>query len=399
MNNFEYHSPTNIIFGKGVEQQIGERVAECGCKKLMIVYGGGSVKRSGLLDRVKESLSEHNIKYVELGGVVPNPRLSLVHKGIQICREENVDMLLGLGGGSSLDTAKALAMGVYYDGDVWDIIEGRAKLEKALPTCNILTLAATGSETGSGTVITNDTLGGAMLKKGTKHQLLRPVFTLLNPELMYTLPPYQTASGVVDIIMHTFERYFVPSGVNEMTDRIAEALLKTVMQYGVICYNEPENYTARSEVMWAGSLSHNFITGLGRVQDWASHQMEHELGAMFDVAHGAGLAAVWGSWARYVCKENDIIMRFARYGVNVLGLPMNYAEPERTALEAIEATERYFKQLDMPICISELIGRTLTDDEIEELSVKCTYYGKRKVGGAIKMGAEQIAEVYRMANK
>jgi len=397
MNSFEYHSPTNVIFGKGVEQQIGEKVAECGCKKLLIVYGGGSVKRSGLLDRVEKSLSEHNIEYIELGGVVPNPRLSLVQKGVEMCLKESVDMILGVGGGSVIDTAKAVAMGVY--GDVWAIIEGREKLEKALPTCNILTLAATGSETGSGTVITNDTLGGDMLKKGTKHQLLRPVFTLMNPELMYTLPPYQTACGVVDIMMHTFERFFVPSGVNEMTDRIAEALLKTVMQYGVICYNEPENYTARSEVMWAGSLSHNFITGLGRVQDWATHQIEHELGGMFDVAHGAGLAAVWGSWARYVCKEADIISRFARYGVNVLGLPMNYAEPERTAMAAIEATERYFQQLDMPICISELLGRTLTDAEIEELSIKCTYYGKRKVGGAIKMGKEEIADVLKMANK
>jgi len=396
MNSFEYCSPTNIVFGKDVEQKVGEMVAECGCKKLLVVYGGGSARKSGLLDRVEKSLETSGIDYVELGGVVPNPRLGLVHQGVDLCKKENVDMILAVGAGSTIDTAKAIAMGVYYDGDVWDIFEGKAKCEKALPTCNILTLAATGSETGSGTVITNE---DGMLKKGFKTQILRPVFTLMNPELMYTLPPYQTASGVVDIMMHTFERFFVPSGENELTDRIAESVLKTVMQYGAICYDEPENYTARSEVMWAGTLSHNFITGLGRVQDWATHQLEHELGGMFDVAHGAGLAAVWGSWARYVCKDKDVVLRFARYGVNVLGLPMNYEQPERTALEAIEATERYFKRIDMPTCISELLGRTLTDEEIKELSVKCTYFGRRKIGGVIKLGESEIAEIYRMANR
>ena len=215
MNSFEYCSPTNIVFGKDVERKVGAMVAECGCKKLLVVYGGGSARKSGLLDRVEKSLEESGIAYVELGGVVPNPRLGLVHDGVELCRKENVDMILAVGAGSTIDTAKAIAMGVYYDGDVWDIFEGKSPCLKALPTCNILTLAATGSETGSGTVITNE---NGMLKKGFKTQILRPVFTLMNPELMYTLPPYQTASGVVDIMMHTFERFFGPSGENELTD-------------------------------------------------------------------------------------------------------------------------------------------------------------------------------------
>lgn len=394
MNNFDFYSPTKVIFGKDVENCIGEEVKKRGISKLLVHFGGGSVKKSGLLDRVQASLKAAGVDYILLGGVQPNPRLGLVHEGIEICRKEKIAMVLAVGGGSTIDSAKAIAMGVPYDGEVWDFYEGKAKPSTALPTCNILTIAAAGSETSTNTVITNE---DGWMKRGFGSELLRPAFTLMNPELLYTLPSYQTACGVVDIIMHNFERFFSPGGINEVTDRIAEAILRTVMQYGAICVKEPENYEARSEVMWAGSLSHNHLTGLGRATDWATHQLEHELGGMFDVAHGAGLSAVWGSWARYVYKHNA--MRFARYGVNVLGLNLNYENPEETALAAIAATETYFKSLGMPITIPELMGRALTEDEMNALTAKCTNFGRRKIGGFVQLGGEEILDIYRTANK
>lgn len=394
MNNFDFYSPTKVIFGKDVENCIGEEVKKRGISKLLVHFGGGSVKKSGLLDRVQASLKAAGVDYILLGGVQPNPRLGLVHEGIEICRKEKIAMVLAVGGGSTIDSAKAIAMGVPYDGEVWDFYEGKAKPSTALPTCNILTIAAAGSETSTNTVITNE---DGWMKRGFGSELLRPAFTLMNPELLYTLPSYQTACGVVDIIMHNFERFFSPGGINEVTDRIAEAILRTVMQYGAICVKEPENYEARSEVMWAGSLSHNHLTGLGRETDWATHQLEHELGGMFDVAHGAGLSAVWGSWARYVYKHNA--MRFARYGVNVLGLNLNYENPEETALAAIAATETYFKSLGMPITIPELMGRALTEDEMNALTAKCTNFGRRKIGGFVQLGGEEILDIYRTANK
>lgn len=394
MNSFEFYSPTKIIFGRGVENRVGEEIKACGVSKLLVHFGGGSVKKTGLLVRVEASLKTAGINYIMLGGAQPNPRLGLVHEGIALCRKEKVDMILAIGGGSAIDSAKAIAMGVPYDGDVWDFYDGKAKPVAALPTCNILTLAAAGSETSANTVITNEE---GWIKRGFGDELLRPVFTLMNPELLYTLPTYQTACGVVDIIMHTFERFFSPGGLNEVTDRIAEAILRTVMQYGAVCVMEPENYEARSEVMWAGSLSHNHLTGLGRVTDWATHQLEHELGGMFDVAHGAGLAAMWGSWARYVYKED--MMRFVRYGVNVLGLNLNYENPEETVLAAIAQTEAYFKSIGMPTTIPELMGRALTEAEIKELSVKCTTFGRRKIGGFAKLGEAEITCIYHAANK
>lgn len=394
MNSFEFYSPTKVLFGKNVELRVGEEAKSLGVSKLLVVFGGGSVKKSGLLKRVEETVSNSGINFVELGGVLPNPRLALVREGIEICRRERVDMILAVGGGSVIDTAKAIALGVPYDGDVWDFFDGIAVAKEALPTMNVLTLAAAGSETSSSCVITNE---DGLIKKGHNTPLNRPKVTFMNPELLYTLPPYQTACGITDIMMHTFERYFTTDGENEMTDRIAEALLKTVMQYGLVCMAEPENYEARSEVMWAGSLSHNHLTGLGRKQDWATHQIEHELGGMFDVAHGAGLAAVWGSWARCVYK-NDVL-RFARYGVNVLGLNMDYDHPAQTALSAIEETERYFARIGMPVSLLQLMGRSLTEEEIKELSVKCTHFGKRTIGGMMQLGEKEISEIYQMANK
>lgn len=393
MNNFEFFSPTKVIFGKGVDSNVGEELRTWNAEKVLIHYGGGSIIKTGLLARVEASLQSAGISYVMLGGVKPNPRLSMVHEGIALCRKEKVDFILAVGGGSVIDSAKAIALGVPYEGDVWDFYCGKVVPREALPHGNIVTLAAAGSETSLSSVITNE---DHMLKRSGNFQLNRPRFTLMNPELLYTLPAYQTACGVVDILMHTMERYFSPGGVNEITDRIAEALMRTVIQYGPICVNDPTNYTARSEIMWAGSLSHNTLTGLGRTGDWGSHRIEHELGGKYDVAHGAGLSAVWASWARYVYKED--IMRFARFGVNVWGLNMNYNDPEETALSAINTTENFFRSIQMPVSISELMpGVTVTDEDIEEMAYKGTGFGNNKIGSFKPLDQADIVAILRAA--
>ncbi|MDF2614500.1 MAG: bdhA 2 [Clostridia bacterium] len=392
MNNFEFYSPTKVIFGKNVENNVGAEVKAWGGTKVLVHFGGSSAKTSGLLETAEASLRAAGIDYVLLGGVVPNPRLALVNEGIALCRSEGVDFILAVGGGSVIDSAKAIALGVKYDGDVWDFYDGLAEPKAALPTANILTLAAAGSETSEHTVITNE---NGWIKKGYGHTLCRPKFTMMNPELTYTLPAYQTACGIVDIMMHTLDRYFSPGGCNEMTDRIAEDVLKTVIQFGRIAMKNPVSYDARSEIMWAGSLSHNDLTGLGRAGDWAPHQLEHELSGYFDVAHGAGLAAVWGAWARYVYKAD--IMRFVRYGMNVWGLPMNYENPEETALEAIRVTEEYFTSIGMPITITELVGKEISDEVIAELTEKCTFFGTRTIGGLVILDKAEIADIYKAA--
>lgn len=393
MQSFEFYSPTKVIFGKEAENQVGKELLAWGAHKVLIHYGGGSVVRSGLMERVEKSLQEVNLPYVMLGGAKPNPRLGLVREGIALCRKENVDFILAVGGGSAIDSAKAIALGVPYEGDVWDFYERTAVPATALPHANIVTLAATGSETSLSSVITKEE---GLLKRGSSTPFNRPKFTLMNPELLYTLPPYQTACGITDIMMHTMERYFSDGGINEMTDRIAEALLRTVIQYGPVCLKEPENYQARSEVMWAGSLSHNTLTGLGRSGDWACHQLEHELGGLYDVAHGAGLAAVWGTWARYVCDADP--MRFARFGVNVWGLNMNYEDPMETAQAAICRTEEFFRSIGMPVSLGELMpGKTVTEEEIEELAEKCSHFRKRTIGSMKKLTKEDMKNIYRLS--
>ncbi len=394
MNKFEFYSPTKVIFGKDVENQVGSELVAWGAKKVLIHYGGGSVVKSGLLARVEGALKESGLPYVVLGGAKPNPRLSLVQEGIELCRKEQVDFILAVGGGSAIDSGKAIALGVPYAGDVWDFYCKKAAPQVALPHANILTLAATGSETSESSVITKEE---GMLKRSCNCKWNRPKFTLMNPELLYTLPPYQTACGVVDIMMHTMERYFSQGGLNEVTDRIAESILRTVIQYGRICMQNPQDYQARSEVMWAGSLSHNMLTGLGRKGDWASHQIEHELGGMYDVAHGAGLSAVWGSWARYVYQAD--VMRFARFGVNVWGLSLNYESPEETALAAIECTEAYFRSLNMPTTLKELLPDTeITGADVEELAVKCTFFNTRTIGNLKELGKDDIIKILELCN-
>lgn len=391
MNQFQYFTPTKVIFGKDTESQAGALVKEQGGSKVLVHYGKGSVKRSGLLDRVCASLEEAGISYVSLGGAVPNPRLSLVYEGIELCKKEGVDFILAVGGGSAIDSAKAISYGVKYDGDVWDLYAKKDVPKAALPVGVVLTLAATGSEMSNSSVITNE---DGWLKRGLNHDLSRPRFAIMNPELTYTLPEYQTMSGCTDIMMHTMERYFSHEMDTDLTDYLAEGLLKAVMHAAKVLLKDPKNYDARAEVLWAGSLSHNGLTGCGRSGDWACHQLEHELGGMFDVVHGAGLAAVWGSWARYVYQSD--VARFAKFAVNVMGVPYDYANPEKTALEGIEALEAFFRSIHMPVSIAEL-GVDLTEEQIQELAYKCSFMEKRTIGGIQKLDRKDIEEIYRMA--
>ena len=391
MENFQYYTPTKIIFGRGAEEQTGQLAAEQGCKKVLVHYGGGSVVRSGLLERIYRSLDAVGISYVSLGGVVPNPRLSLVYEGIRLARKEQVDFILAVGGGSVIDSAKAIGYGVANEGDVWDFYEKRRTAKACLPIGVVLTIAAAGSEMSDSSVITKEE---GWLKRGYSSNYARARFAVMNPELTMTLPKYQTASGCVDIMMHTMERYFNRSENMEMTDGISEHLIRTVMKNAKILMNEPDNYQARAEVMWAGSLSHNGLTGCGTGGgDWASHQLEHELGGMFDVAHGAGLAAVWGSWARYVMDAEP--ERFAKFAVNVMGVEPE-AEKLKTAQKGIEAMEDFYRALDMPVCIGDM-GIELTEEQMRELAEKCSHFGKRTIGCIKKLDQEDMYRIYKEA--
>lgn len=391
MENFVYYTPTKVVFGKETEKQVGTLVKERGGKKVLVHYGSGSVVRSGLLDRVFDSLKETGIAYVSLGGVVPNPRLSLVREGIELCRKEGVDFLLAVGGGSVIDSAKAIGYGVANGGDVWDFYEKKRTAEACLPIGAVVTIAAAGSEMSDSSVITNE---DGWLKRGYSSDFGRPKFAVMNPELTMTLPQYQTESGCTDIMMHTMERYFTNCGTMELTDGFCEHLLRTVMKNAKILMNEPDNYEARAEVMWAGSLSHNGLMECGSNHgDWASHQLEHELGGMFDVAHGAGLAAVWGSWARYVLDADPA--RFARFAVKVMDVEPGENDTQ-TALRGIEAMEDFYRSVGMPVCIRDL-GVYPTDEQMREMAEKCSHFRKRTVGCMKKLDVEDMYQIYRNA--
>ena len=372
MRDFTYYTPTKVVFGRGTENRVSELVKEFGGRKLLLHYGGGSVIRSGLLDRVKRILREEGIPYVCLGGVVPNPRLSLVYQGIELCRREGVDFILAVGGGSVIDSAKAIGYGVTNEGDVWDFFEKKRKAKGCLPLGVILTLSATGSEMSSSCVITKEE---GWLKRGYSSDYARPGFAILNPGLTMTLPEYQTSCGCTDIMMHTMERYFSAVGNMELTDRLAEGLLCTVMENARILLREPDNYEARAEVMWAGSLAHNGLTGCGGDGgDWMPHKLEHEIGGMFDVAHGAGLAAVWGSWARYVYR--DCLPRFKSFARKVMKVSEEGTD-EEIALRGIEAMEDFYREIKMPVNLKEL-GIAPSEEELKEMAHKCAL----GVGGA-----------------
>ena len=392
MINFIFHSPTKIIFGKDTEMQTGEEIISFGGSNVLVVYGGESAKKSGLLDRITDSLSQSKLSYHMWGGVKPNPLFSSIQEGIDFAKEKKVDFVLAVGGGSVMDTAKAISVGVLDQGDLWEIFMRERQPIASLPVGAVVTLASSGSEMSSSCVVTRDE---DLVKRGFFSSHNRMQFAITNPELMYSLPPYQTACGIVDTMMHTLDRYFSPAEHADLTDSIAESLLRAVIKNGTICMINPKDYNARAEVMWAATISHNDITGVGRVADFGPHQFEHELSGYYDVAHGAGLAAIWGAWARYVCNED--IMRFARYGVNVWGLEMDYINPVNTAYKAIDVTEEYFSSIGMPITMHELLGFEVPDAVIEEMAQKCTNGNTRTIGSFKILNKEDIIKVYQMA--
>ena len=392
MRDFVYYAPTEVVFGKESEEQVAGLVRKYGGHKVLVHYGGRSAKKSGLLDKICALLRQGGIDYVELGGVVPNPRLSLVQQGIDLCRKEKVDFILAIGGGSVIDSSKAIACGVPFEGNVWDIYMGKAEPASYLPVASVLTIPAAGSEMSDASVITNE---DGDVKVGYSNPMSRPKFAIMNPVRTFTLPPYQTAAGVTDMMMHTMERYFAPEDDMDLTDALAEAVLRSMKDNVFKVLADPEDYRARAQIMWGGSVAHNDLTGCGMTGDWATHQLEHELSGMFDVTHGAGLAAIWPSWARYVLKEN--VSRFVRFAVNVMDVPNDFTDPEGTALRGIEAMECFYHAIGMPVNIHELIGRDITDDEIKEMVRKCSRDGTLLQGSFKVLHPEDMEAIYQMA--
>lgn len=389
MNNFQFHSPTEFVFGKGTENKAGYYVKKYGGTNVLLHYGGGSAIRSGLLDRVKRSLDEENIAYTELGGVQPNPIDTLVYKGIEICRQKKIDFILAVGGGSVIDSAKAIAMGVPYDGDFWDFYCDKSP-QVALPVATVLTIAAAGSEGSGDSVITKAEVG---LKRGAGSDLIRPKFSIMNPELTCTLPAYQTACGVTDIMAHVFERYFTNTTEVEITDRLCEAVLLTMIKETPRVIADPANYEARANIMWAGTVAHTNIVGVGREQDWNSHGIEHELSALYDCAHGAGLAVIMPAWMEFVYKHN--VLRFAQAAVRVWGCQMDFEQPENTAREGIIRFRSFLKSIGMPLTFAELGAR----EEDIPLLVEKFGIGDGKTGGFMKLSNSDIEQIYRIAVK
>ncbi|MBR6274289.1 MAG: iron-containing alcohol dehydrogenase [Lachnospiraceae bacterium] len=387
MNNFNFYSPTEFVFGKGRENDCGEYVKKYGGSKVLIVYGGQSAVKSGLLDRVKASLEKNGIEYYALGGVKPNPRDTLVYQGIDIARKEGLDFILAVGGGSVIDTSKAIAIGVPYEGDFWDFYSGK-HATKALPVGTVLTIAAAGSEGSGDSVITKE---DGMLKRGTGSDVLRPKFSVMNPELTQTLPAYQTACGATDIMAHVFERYFTNTKEVEITDRLCEAVLMTMVKETPRVIADPDNYEARANIMWAGTVAHTNLVGVGREQDWNSHGIEHELSALYDCAHGAGLAVIMPAWMDFVYKHN--VMRFAQMATRVFGCAMDFENPENTAVAGIKAFRMFLHGIGMPINFEELGAK---EEDIPALVDKFGL-GDGRTGGFVKLSSEDIAEIYKIA--
>ena len=392
MKDFNYYAPTEVVFGKKSEEQVAALVKKYGGTKVLVHYGGKSAVKSGLLDKVCNLLKAGGVDYVSLGGVVPNPRLSLAQHGIDLCRKEGVDFILAVGGGSVIDSSKCIGYGVPYEGNVWDFYLGKATPTKMLPIACVLTIPAAGSEMSESSVITNE---DGDVKLGYSNNLSRPKFAIMNPCRTFTLPPYQTAAGVTDMMMHTMERYFTKDDDMDLTTDIAEAMLRSMKDAVFAVLKNPEDYRYRAQIMWGGSLMHNGLTGCGFSDDWATHQLEHELSGMFDVTHGAGLAAVWPSWARYVMHEN--LSRFVRFAVNVMDVPNDFSNPEATALKGIEAMERFYHAIGMPINIKELIGKEISDEEIKEMVRKCSRDYQRTCGCLKVLQAADMETIYKMA--
>ncbi len=388
MENFDFYSPTCFVFGKETENRAGELVKRFGGSKVLIHYGGGSVVRSGLLDRVKASLTAEGISFLELGGVKPNPRSGLVYEGIELCKNNGVDFILAVGGGSTIDSSKAIAAGVVYDGDFWDFYQGK-RIEKALPVGTVLTIAAAGSEGSGDSVITKE---DGMFKRGASGDAIRPKFSILNPELTQTLPPYQTACGITDIMAHLYERYLTNSKDVEVTDRLIEALLLTMINEGPKVIADPDNYQARANIMWAGTMAHTNACGVGRSQDWLSHMIEHELSAQYDCAHGAGLAVTMPAVFSYELSHN--VMRFAQAAVRIWGCKMDFENPERTAKAGIEALRNYLCSIGMPKNFAELGAK---EEDIPKMVQSLLYGdgGSGKISGFITLGEEDCTKIYQ----
>lgn len=389
MENFTFYSPTFFVFGKESENQAGEYVKKFGGSKVLIHFGGSSAKKSGLLDRVEASLKKENIPFVELGGVKPNPRSGLVYEGIELCKKEKIDFILAVGGGSTIDSAKAIAAGVVYDGDFWDFYMGKA-IEKALPIGTVLTIAAAGSEGSPDSVITKE---DGMFKRGASGNAIRPKFSILNPALTQTLPPYQTVAGITDIMAHLYERYLTNTKEVEVTDRLIEALLLTMKHEGPRVIADPDNYEARANIMWAGMMAHNNSCGVGRSQDWNSHNIEHELSALYDCAHGAGLAVTMPAVFKYVMNHN--VMRFAQVAVRVWGCQMDFEHPEVTALEGINALQSFLVSLGMPKNFAELGAK---EEDIPKLvEVLCRGDGRQgSISGFVTLNEDDCTKIYKM---
>lgn len=385
MENFVFQNPTRIIFGRDTENQVGGELK--GYKKVLLHYGRNSIKRSGLYDRVVASLKAAGVSFVELGGVKPNPTLDLVHEGIELCRKEGVDVILAVGGGSAIDSAKAIAMGVPYQGDVWDFYLGKGEPKSALPVCTILTIAAAGSESSDGTVISK---ADGEWKYGFGSDLLYPIFSILNPALTMTLPAYQTACGIADMSAHLFERYFTMSANTDLSDRLIEATLQTINLYGPRAVACPDDYEARAEIMWAGTLAHNGLFGMGREEDWASHQIEHELSAIYDVPHGAGLAVVFPAWMKHVYKRN--IPRFSQFARRVWGIDFAEDQSEQAALAGIERQKAFFASIGLPVTLEQL---GIPADRIEEMAEKAVLRGA--LGSFQKLSSKDVSAIYNLA--
>jgi alcohol dehydrogenase YqhD (iron-dependent ADH family) len=388
MVNFDYQNPTRIIFGKGAENDVGKYAASFG-KKVLLHYGGGSIKKTGLYDKVTASLKAAGLEVRELPGVKPNPRLSLVREGIKICREENIDLILAVGGGSVIDSAKAIGTGTVYDGDVWDFYSGKAEPKASKPVAVVLTIPAAGSESSPGTVITNED-GGYKRAYNSNHSF--PAFSILNPELAFTLPEYQIACGTADIFAHMIERYFTNAKNVDLTDKLLEGAMRNIIQHAPRLLDNSNDYDTWAEVMWTGTVAHNNMLDTGRIGDWASHDIEHELSGMFDLAHGAGLAIIIPGWMKYVYKHD--LNRFVQFAAQVWFVEPDYNNPERTALEGIYRLEAHFKRMGMAVRLSEV---DITRDSFEEMADKATSGDTKTLGNFVKLDKKAILEIFKNA--
>ena len=386
MINFTFENPTKIIFGKDTESEVGIESAPYGAK-VLLHYGGGSIKRTGLYDKIVRVLEAEGLIIFEFGGVQPNPRISLVREGIDICRKNKIQFILAVGGGSVIDSAKAIGIGVPYNGDVWDFYTGKAQPTETLPVGVVLTIPAAGSESSVGSVITNEE---GWYKRSTGGEILRPKFAIMNPELTYTLPQYQTAAGVADMMAHIFERYFTNEKNVDLTDRLCEATLRSIITNAKILLKEPLNYDARAEIMWAGAIAHNGLLGTGRVEDWATHDIEHELSGIYDIAHGAGLAILFPAWMEYVYRQD--VNRFAQFAVRVWGVEPDFSSPEKVSLEGIKRVKHFFKLIELPTSLSDA---DIPEDRFEEMAKKATENGS--LGSFVPLHAEDIVNIFSMA--